>query len=156
MVSPSEMGTGNRKVGLAVSAAHGEDFSPQDKLDVVESALAATIRTHGLDGGPTAIGRARVAEQLEEMGRHDEGRLLREEVLAARKRDQGGEHLDTLSAELALAVNLKNSGEVEGEALTLCTHVYELRCTLLGPDDEEPIRARRLLASMREICLRSP
>lgn len=124
------------------------DFgTPEETLEAYERYLRRQIRIYGPDGGPTAVGRANVATKLEDLGRFDEARLLREAVVAGYRRHLGGEHIYTLSAELALGINFKNSGMSE-EAMHLFAHVYEERKRQLGPDDEATLTASRWLAAM--------
>jgi Tetratricopeptide repeat len=121
--------------------------TPEESLEAAEDILRRQIRIFGPDGGPAAVGRANVAKKLEDLGRLDEARLLRREVVAGYKRHLGDGHIYTLSAELALGINLKTSG-MSDEARDLFTHVHEERTRVLGPDDEATLTASRWLTSM--------
>jgi hypothetical protein len=125
------------------------NYDSEQRLDVLETALATAISTHGPDGGPTATARAFVASQLEEMGRHAEARLLRRDVVDARRRRLGSEDLSTLISEYNLAYNLYQCRMYE-EAEPLSVHVYESRRRILGPDDAETLHANQLLTFIQE------
>jgi hypothetical protein len=121
-----------------------QDQTPEESLKRAEAALALMIRTHGPDGMPTAMGRARVAWQLEKMDRYTEARLLREEVLAAHRHHLGEEALSTLTSEENLAFNLNGAG-MRDDARAHCIHVAEVRRRVLGADNKDTQRANRLL-----------
>jgi hypothetical protein len=129
-----------------VSDRLAKDQSPEWRLKMLENALAMTIRRNGPDSGPAARGRGLVAEQLEQMGRLTEARLLREEALAAHRRNVGDDDEQTLIAEAELALNMAKSGLRE-EAKVLYGHVYEVRLRILGPEHELTQRTERRLAS---------
>lgn len=122
-------------------------YPPEKALEVAEKHLHRQIRIYGPDGGPTAVGRANVATKLEAFGRHDEARLLRQEVAAGYERHLGADHPYTLSAELALGINLTKSG-MSDEARRVFAHVYEERKRILGPDDDATKTASRWLATV--------
>lgn len=129
-------------------AEKSADFgTPEEALEWYEKSLRRQIRIYGPDGGPTAVGRAHVATKLEDLGRFDEARLLREAVVAGYRRHLGDEHVYTLSAELALGINLQRSGMTD-QARRVLIHVYEERKRILGPDDEATLTASRWLAAM--------
>jgi hypothetical protein len=121
--------------------------TPEEALEAAEKILRRQIRLYGPDGGPVAVGRSNVAKRLEDLGRFDEARLLREEVVAGYRRHLGDDHIYTLSAELALGINLKNSG-MPDEARNVFAHVHEERKRVLGADDEATLTASRWLATM--------
>ena len=123
------------------------DLPPQEALEFAERNLDRQIRIYGPDGGPTAVGRWNVATKLEALGRYEEARLLRREVIAAYGRHVGAEHPHTLSAELALGINLAKSGLCD-DARTLFEHVLEHGRRVLPPDDETTKTASRWLASL--------
>lgn len=131
-----------RKVAERVSENRGPEF----RLDYMEDSLATVIRKFGPDSGPAARGRASVANQLESMGRLAEARLLREEALAAHRRNVGDDDEQTLVAEGWLAVNLVKSGLRE-EAKAHFSHVYEVRLRTLGLEHELTQWIGRWLAS---------
>ena len=122
-------------------------LSPAEALALAEKTLARVIRIYGPDGGPTAVNRAHVARRLEALGRYDEARLLRQDVVAAYQRHFGIDNQHTLSAELALGINLAKSGMTD-DARTMFTRVCEGRSRVLGPNDEATKSANRWLASL--------
>jgi hypothetical protein len=121
--------------------------SPEKALQRAEDHLALTIRVFGPDGGPTSGARSSVASQLEKMDRLPEAQLLRQEVFKANLHHRGYDHLDTLTAELWLAVNLRNQ-DLADAAKPHLVHVCEVRQRVLGPDDDLTILAERWLASL--------
>lgn len=121
--------------------------SPEKALQRAEDHLALTIRVFGPDGGPTSGARSSVARQLEKMDRLPEAQLLRQEVFDANLHHWGYDHLDTLTAELWLAVNLRNQ-DLADAAKPHLVHVCEVRQRVLGPDDDLTILAERWLASL--------
>jgi Tetratricopeptide repeat len=145
---PRWIGLAGNRASRWVLRRSTKGMDPEVVLELAEDALARSIRVFGPDGGPTAGGRAQVAEQLERMDRYSEARLLREEVLAADRRNLGAEHQYTLNAELDLAVNLTNSGSPE-EASLLCSHVIQVRESVLGPEHAETLSAKRLLTDIQ-------
>jgi hypothetical protein len=124
-----------------------KDDPPDMALERAEDHLALTIRVFGSDGGPTSGARSSVARQLEKMDRLPEAQLLRQEVFEANRHHLGYEHPDTLTAELWLAVNLRNQ-DLPDEAKPHLVHVCALRRQILGPDDEHTILAEKWLASL--------
>lgn len=107
----------------------------EDALKLFEKNLARQIRLFGVDGGGAANARAGVAGQLEKMGRFDEARLLRQEVLAAFRRNRGDEDRYTLLQEEWLAVNLAKSGLHE-EARVHLVHIRDGYIRTFGPEHE--------------------
>lgn len=75
-----------------------------------------------LTGGPTANARELLAKRLEKADRWPEARVLREEVLAARRRNLGADDEGTLSAERWLARSLAHD-RIDEEAVALADHV---------------------------------
>jgi hypothetical protein len=61
---------------------------------------------------------------LEQADRWTGARVLREEVLAARRRHLGEENIQTLAAEVRLALNLSHDG-LTAEALPLALHARD-------------------------------
>jgi hypothetical protein len=131
------------KVVERVSKNRGPEF----RLDYLEDSLATVVRKFGPDSGPAARGRAAVANQLESMSRFTEARLLREEALAAHRRNVGDDDDQTLVAEAWLAANMMKSGLRE-DAKAHFRHVYEVRLRTLGPEHEGTKRIGRWLASL--------
>lgn len=115
----------------------------QAALDRTEARLTRMIRIFGPDGGPTAAARAEVASQLEKMGRLTEARLYREAALEANRNHFGPEHIDTLTAEWWLAVNLYGE-QMFNEAKPLAVHASDGLRSQLGPDDERTIEIEKL------------
>ena len=108
------------------------------KLGLVDT----QVRMFGVDGGPTANGRAEVARQLESMGRWVEARVFWEQVVAAYRRNRGADDLMTVQSEEFLALNLAKSG-LHQDAINLMDHVVAVYRQALGPDHEETTRAIR-------------
>ena len=96
----------------------------EERIEMVEAQIQFFIRTTGVDGGPTNNARALLASYLEDADRWLEARVLREEVLDARRRNLGTEESPTVTAELALAVNLSHAG-LNVDALPLALHARE-------------------------------
>lgn len=67
-----------------------------------------------------------LAKALDSAGRQTEARVLREQVVAACRRNRGDEDEQTLDAELWLAVSLAREGMYKG-ALSLATHAADGR-----------------------------
>lgn len=125
----------------------GKDIPAEERLQAQEDLLARAISVTGPDSGPASNARTMIAGELEGMGRFDEARLLRREVLAAHQRNVGVEHVATLSAELWLAINLRNSG-LPTQARPLAEHAFEGRRRLLGADHKTTLSAQRFLATV--------
>jgi hypothetical protein len=123
------------------------DKDPDQLLEMKRGILDRQIRVHGVDGGPTANSRADVAKQLDRMDRHDEARLLWEQIVAAYHRNQGSDDLSTVHYEEWLAVNLIESGRVD-EGRVLLEHVYNVRLAALGSEDEATEGVLRRLKSV--------
>ena len=120
---------------------------PEERLNRLEALLARQIRIFGPDGGPAANARELVATQLEKMDRFTEARLLREEVVAAFRRNRGEEDEYTLLAEEWLGTNLAKSGKPR-EARLLYGHVYEIRLRTAGPEDKGTLRTQQILRGL--------
>jgi hypothetical protein len=120
---------------------------PEARLGLYEKSLADLIRVYGPDGGPTAKGRAKVAKQLETMGRLAEARLLWVEVLSAFRKHLGSDHPATLDVESWLVRNLSVSGMTEPARLG-AGHLYAARLRVNGPDDKETLWVERLLVTL--------
>ena len=99
-------------------------MTPEERIEMIEESIQFCIRTTGVDGGPTANGRELLATCLEDADRWVEARVLREEVLSARRRNLGDEERFTLSAELYLAINLSHFG-LNADALPLALHARD-------------------------------
>jgi len=118
--------------------------TPEERLAHWEQALEKAIRTYGPDSRQAAMGRQRVAAELEKLGRYDEARLLQGKWLDAYRLNLGDEHPDTLVAEFNLVLNLGQSGFAR-DAIPLGLHVFEGRRRIFGPDAKETQSAERLL-----------
>lgn len=136
----SRLGSVARKTALRFDG----NYTPDEHIEMAEQRLRILTRTYGVDGGPTAKGRADLAERLEHADRWTEARVLREEVLDARRRNLGADHQETLSAELWLARNLSRDGMHE-QALALATHARDG-----AVDDEHRQGAERMVAYIEE------
>ena len=99
-------------------------FTPDERVDMAEARIQTHIRTTGADGGPAANARENLARSLEQADRWTGARVLREEVLAARRRHLGEENVQTLAAEVRLALNLSHDG-LTAEALPLALHARD-------------------------------
>jgi hypothetical protein len=119
-------------------------YTPDEQIAMAEQRVQTLIRTHGVDGGPTATARADLAERLERADRWSEARVLREEVLIARRRNLGADNEQTLSAELWLARNLTRDGMYE-QALALAQHARAQ-----AVDDEHIESAERMVARIEK------
>ncbi len=104
-------------------------------------------RLIGPDSGPANRARANAARALEDLGRWQEARVIRESVLESHRRHQGEDDKYTLGAEMWLARNYMKCGE----GLTvrsIALHAYEECRRQFGDEDEMTGRAQRLLASI--------
>jgi hypothetical protein len=90
-------------------------------VESAEETVQLFVRTHGVDGLATTRAREGLATALEGADRWVEARVVREEVLSARRRNKGDEDLGTLNAELHLGVILNHVGLI-AEALPLAIH----------------------------------
>ena len=107
------------------AAEHFEDrFTAAELIDMAEGRVQTQTRGFGVDGSPTANAREDLAAALEKGERWTEARVLREEVLAARRRNIGEDAVLTLAAEGRLALNLSH-GEQWAEALPLAIHARD-------------------------------
>jgi hypothetical protein len=129
---------GKRTKKLAQRLMDNKD--PEKSLVEAEDVLAMIIRLRGSDSEQAGVGRAEVAQRLESLSRFDEARLLREEILAADRRNLGDDHANTLSAEASLALNLVHAG-LRPEAMPIFKHIRDVRLATLGPGDPETIWA---------------
>jgi len=93
-------------------------FTPDERVEMAERNIQTHSRFAGSDGGPAVNAREDLARSLEHADRWTEARVLREEVLAARRRNLGEENVQTLTAEVRLAVNLSHDG-LNADALPL-------------------------------------
>lgn len=132
-----------------VSAWLGTKRDDEWWLKLHEDRLAKLIRRHGVDSGLAATARKDIATRLEHLGRVDEARLLREEVVAAFRRNRGNDDPYTLVEEEWLAHNLAMSGLAE-QARVVALHIYEVRQRDLGPVHKDTIRAEALLSSIED------
>jgi hypothetical protein len=132
------------KLAAKVEKRLSKDMSPQERLTKVEDALDVLIRTYGPDGGPTANGRSRVADELEAMDRYQEARLLRQEALAAFRHHLGNDRPRTIEAETMLARNFLDSG-LRGEARPLLRHIHDAEEARLGPNNVGTVWASKWL-----------
>jgi hypothetical protein len=126
-----------------------KDRDPAVVLRLAESNLDRQLRRFGTDGSPTARAREQVAQRLEEMGRFEEARPLRELVADGYRRHFGDEHPFTLTEEEWLAINLSKSGMLM-EARVLLSHVHEIRLRTLGAANDETLKASRRLVIIDE------
>lgn len=124
-------------------------MTAERRLETAENVLARMIEHFGIDSGPAAKSRDRVAEALEEQGRYQEARLLREQAHAAYARNLGETNPSTLSAELRLAVNLFEHGEHQ-QALPLAEHVLRTQQQVLGVDHERTQISEEWAATIRD------
>jgi hypothetical protein len=124
--------------------ALGKNKDDEWWLKFHEDRLVGLIRRFGADSLQAASARADIATKLEGLGRLEEGRLLREEVVAAHRRNMGEEHPQTLVAEAWLVQNLMSS-ELSEQARPIALHVYDTRRRIQGHDHEDTLRAKRFL-----------
>jgi hypothetical protein len=118
-------------------------------LKLHEDRLVTLIRRHGSDSGPATTARADIATRLEQLGRFDEARLLREEVVAAHRRNRGEDDLHTLIQEEWLVRDLWALGERE-QARDLAVHIHQVRSRDQGVAHKDTLRAEALLRSIDE------
>jgi len=114
---------------------------PEKLLQMMLNLLDKEIRMFGVDGGPTANARLRIARQLESMGRRDEARVYLEQVVASYRRNRGDDDLMTAQKEEFLAVSLAEDG-LTADAVGLLEHVESVYRSVLGNDNEETKRVR--------------
>jgi hypothetical protein len=110
-------------------------YSADEQIAMAEQRVQLMIRTHGVDGGPTSFARADLAVRLENADKWSEARVLREEVLASRRRNLGADNQQTLWAELWLATNLARGGSYD-DALPLAVHARDGFRQVDGVDQE--------------------
>jgi len=122
---------------------------PESLLVQYEKNLDRQIKIHGVDSGPAANARNRLAGQLEKMDRWDEARLFREQAFDAYRRNRGLDDRYTLEAEEWLAVTLARCGLRE-HATSHIEHVIEERTRTLGPDDEVTAQSVSLGRNIRD------
>lgn len=126
-----------------VAKRYEDKLSTDEKISIAEREVRTQIRLFGVDGGPTANARKDLAERLEGADRWIEARVLREEVLAGRRRHLGADHRETLVAELWLARNLSRDC-IYDQALALAVHARD------GFVDQEDIEAAERAVSSIE------
>lgn len=118
-------------------------------LKLHEDRLVTLIRRHGSDSGPANTARADIATRLEQLGRLDEARLLRQEVVEAHRRNRGDDDFHTLIQEEWLVRDLRALGERE-QARALAVHIHEVRNRDQGASHKDTLRAEALLRSIDE------
>jgi hypothetical protein len=126
---------------------HRSQLDPEWELKTSQRHVVLWSRLIGSDSGPTNRARADAARALEDLGRWQEARVIRENVLESHKRHQGEDDKYTLGAEMWLARNYMKCGE----GLTvrsIAAHAYEECRRQFGDEDEMTGRAQRLLASI--------
>lgn len=119
-------------------------MSPEDTLDMLESALALAIRTYGVDGGPTQAGRLNVAKQLLEMHRPEEAHLLFQESYEGWLRNRGPDDPGTIAAQKWLAYSNLTVGQTE-VARQQFADVYEAQRRVQGDSHADTLDTKQFL-----------
>ena len=124
--------------------------TPEEVVQSSEWAVAFNIRHFGEDSGPACRAREDLAKGLDSVGRHTEARVLREQVVAACRRNRGPEDEQTLDAELWLVVSLAREGIYE-EALPLAIHLRDGRRHIKGIKSSKIEEADKWVRALIEV-----
>ncbi len=133
----------------ATQAASRYDVPPEKRLRIAERQTLFWSRTKGPDSRPAVIARENRADALEALGHTDEALLMRREILDARLRNLGPDHISTLRAQGILANRLALAGHRE-EAKRLAGPVLEAIAKLDAPDPGTVAFARRLARTIED------
>ena len=121
--------------------------SPEAGLALAEKRLAKSLGHQGPAAWRTINAMEAVAKFREGMGRHPDALALREQVVALRREQHGGEHQLTLAAEARLAVTLIELRR-PSEAKPLLVHVLAGLSAVQGSDEPTVLAVTERLADV--------
>ena len=142
----------NLRTNEQVTSALSQTLTHARDLGLVLESVAlekfAKEIEHVLD--PNDLRVLKVQEELAYMimhaGRSSEAIDMYEDILDARTKMQGSDHLDTLTTQQNLAYAYYDQGDEYDKAIKLLEHVHSTRQQLLGDDDVDTLMAGSYLA----------